>query len=183
MTELLYMENVLCPESHQRALSWVHDLPYVGGQSQKGKAIDRQQLWFQKDGEYFNPLWTSRYPRWVGHTYPPILTELQQVICEHVPGFNPNSCLINLYADGTAFIPKHKDNSLCFGDRPIIAGLSIGATRTFRINGKDYELKDNSLFVMSGDSVIHELLPDADCVLPRYSLTFREWMDPSKPMS
>lgn len=185
MTELLYIEDILDAEDHHLALLWLQSLPYVSGQSKGGQEIDREQVWFQKEGKYFNPLWTSRYPRWKGNTYPQILRGIQRKICTIMSAtgvqFDPNSCLVNYYKDGNAFIPKHKDNSLCFGDKPIIAGLSIGSTRVLRVGNSDYTLRDNSLFVMMGDSVIHELLPDSKCTVPRYSLTFREWTDPSNP--
>ena len=110
---------------------------------------------------------------------------------------NINSCLINKYRDGKDYIAPHRDSKLSFGDSPIIAILSLGQTRTLRFtkvedNYKnkalarkdknniiiDFELEDNSLFVMSGDSQTnysHQLLKD-DSDKERYSMTFRNFI-------
>ena len=105
--------------------------------------------------------------------------------------------MINKYRDGKDYIAPHRDSKLSFGDNPIIAILSIGQTRTLRFtkvedNFKnkaltkknkdniivDFELEDNSLFVMSGNSQTcysHQLLKD-NSDKERYSLTFRNFI-------
>jgi alkylated DNA repair dioxygenase AlkB len=175
------MPDFLSKDHHQRLLEWVESLEFHNGYSRDGRQIDRAQLWFHQDGEYFDLNWKQRHARWCSHSYTPILYETQNVIQQVVASLpakyhiNINSCLINKYKDGSCFIPKHKDNPIRFGTEPTIIGLSLGQTRTFRTMQTDTELYDNSVFVMAGPSMEHEILQTTDqgC---RYSLTFRAHM-------
>jgi hypothetical protein len=189
------ISDVLEPNMRDRLWQLVdRDLKdkYKDGYTNSGKKIDRQQLWFQRDGQYFCPSWQFRYPRWMSETAPDLLEPVQERILTAIrPILTPlniknvdfNSCLINKYRDGTAFITPHRDNVASFGANPTIVGLSLGATRVLRITHNqlkfvhDIELVDNSLFIMAGatqEYYVHEILQDPSCHEARYSLTFRE---------
>lgn len=168
MTTVEYTTNVLSKDLYDRTLEWLKKLSFYNGCTNKGIEIDRKQIWYHTSGKYFNHLWTDRYDRWVGNLFPVILFEIMNEL-----GINCNSCLINYYVDGKSFIPKHIDSITSFGTEPIIVNLSIGASRTLKVDTKDYILENNSKFVMSGPSVPHELLKDPNCKSPRWSLTFR----------
>lgn len=179
----LYIKDFLDQENLENTKSWLRSLSFHDGFSQSGKKIDRKQIWYHKEGHYFNPIWTQRFKRWQGTEYDDHLLMIQQLIQTKVIPLlqrdhqvTLNSCLVNYYQDGNAFIPQHKDNNLIFGDSPTIIGLSIGATRTFKVGTKEWELEDNSIFVMSGDAVEHGILCDLECHDPRYSLTFRNYI-------
>ena len=161
----------------------------------------RLQKWYQKDSKYFCPLWKLRHNWWESFDYDNNIFYFQNIIQSKLNllnyDVNINSCLINKYRDGNDYIAPHRDSKLSFGDNPIIAILSIGQTRTLRFtkvedNYKDtaltrknkenvvvdFELENNSLFIMSGDSQTcysHQLLKD-DSDKERYSLTFRHFI-------
>ena len=88
-----------------------------------------------------------------------------------IPKFN--SCLINLYKNENSSIAAHKDSPTSFGEFPLIVILSVGETRTIKFKkvlydvtnplsckldlnnqnlNKEFELEDNSLFIMGGNS-------------------------------
>jgi alkylated DNA repair dioxygenase AlkB len=161
----------------------------------------RLQKWYQKYNKYFCPLWKLRHDWWESFDYDSNLLYFQNIIQNKLLQLNYNvdinSCLINKYRDGNDYIAPHRDSKLSFGDNPIIAILSIGQKRTLRFTKVeknhrdkaltkkdksniviDYELEDNSLFVMSGDSQTcysHQLLKD-NSDKERYSLTFRHFI-------
>ncbi len=127
-----------------------------------------------------------------------ILKSLQDHLDNNIQLPKFNSCLINLYRNGNDSIKPHRDTKDSFGVYPTIANVSIGETRTMRIKktlynseGSDslkndtnsdldleFELKDNSLLIMSGASqkyFTHEI-PKENNRDKRYSLTFREYL-------
>ena len=161
----------------------------------------RLQKWYQEDGKYFCPLWKIQHNWWKSFEYDSNLSYFQNIIQDKLSKLNYNvdinSCLINKYRDGNDYIAPHRDSKLSFGDSPVIAVLSIGQSRTLRFTKVennyrnkaltrkdkenviiDYELEDNSIFIMSGDSQTcysHQLLKD-DSKKERYSLTFRNFI-------
>lgn len=181
---MLYIPNFLDDKDYKELSKWLCTLEYSSGYRSNGLPIDRQQVWFHVDGAYFDTNWHHRYDRWKSHNYEDadILKRVQALVQSRLPiETKINSCLINKYKDGTCFIPKHKDSLRKFGPAPTIIGLSVGQKRTLRVTDvdgsvMDRELADNSLFIMTGQAVDHEILPDSSqgC---RYSLTFRNHLD------
>ena len=171
--------------------------PKCSDTSQFGKL----QKWYQEDGKYFCPLWKIKHNWWESFSYDSNLSYFQNIIQNKLKDLkydvNINSCLINKYRDGNDYIAPHRDSKLSFGDEPIIAVLSIGQPRTLRFTKVqnnyrdkaltrkdkeniifDYELENNSLFIMSGNSQTcysHQLLKD-NSEKERYSLTFRNFI-------
>jgi len=116
--------------------------------------------------------------------------------------FKFNSCLVNLYNNGSEGIAPHRDSIHSFGLYPTIVGLSIGETRIMRLQrihfnednisslkkdvcgdkrglSIDIPLENNSLFIMMGCSqkyYTHEILKDDSIFNKRYSFTFRNWL-------
>ena len=161
----------------------------------------RLQKWYQVNGKYFCPLWKIKHDWWESFEYDSNLSYFQNIIQSKLKDLkynvNINSCLINKYRDGNDYIAPHRDSKLSFGEEPIIAVLSIGQSRTLRFTKVqnnyrdkaltrkdkeniifDYELENNSLFIMSGNSQTcysHQLLKD-DSNKERYSLTFRNFI-------
>ena len=97
-----------------------------------------------------------------------------------------NSVLANLYRDGRDSMGWHSDDEPELGARPIIASLSFGVPRAFRLRSRAtrepalaLELAHGSLFVMGGDTqrnYQHALPRRAGVEQPRINLTFR-WVD------
>ncbi len=94
-----------------------------------------------------------------------------------------NSVLVNLYRNGEDYMSWHSDNEKELGENPIIASLSLGATRDFYLRHKEkeydkikLELKNGSLLVMKGDiqnSWQHCLPKRKKIKKERLNLTFR----------
>ena len=173
------VHDFLDRETYDCMWKFVTELEYVQGHSNSGRPIDRDQVWFQEDGHYFCEAWKSRHERWIARPYCPELHDLQEYMQGQYPCTpNLNSCLVNRYKDGTQFIPPHRDSAQSFGEECAVYGLSLGATRTLRIQNPEtglwqsVELRDNTLLVMPGHW-IHEVPPDPDNTDVRYSLTFR----------
>lgn len=173
-TSVTYKKNALSSQLHSELQTWLLTQQYFNGLTRKGKPIDRKQIWFHRTGDYFNPKWNGRYSRWEGRLFPSILDR----VLDELGQPELNSCLVNYYEDGQSFIPLHIDSVEMFGSEPTIVNLSIGATRTLHVINDDtktaYPLEDNSVLVMSGPSVPHEILRDDNCKTARWSLTFRQ---------
>jgi alkylated DNA repair dioxygenase AlkB len=148
----------------------------------KNTDFHRLQRYYNKTGAFFaEGLWKVNHERWRPCEYEDWLTELQTEINDINENAIFNSVLINKYADGTQYIPAHRDIS--HEECPIIASLSFGATRTFRINhnvhtqlGREYSLASGDLFIMMGSAqtyFTHEILKDSQCQDVRYNMTFR----------
>ena len=98
-----------------------------------------------------------------------------------------NSVLLNYYRDGRDAMGLHADDEPELGRRPVIASLSLGATRRmyFRPRQKggdtrlDLDLPGNSLLVMSGDTQEnwkHGIRRTRTPCGPRINLTFRRML-------
>lgn len=93
-----------------------------------------------------------------------------------------NSCLLNLYEDGSSGISWHSDNEKSLGKNIIIASLSFGAERRFSFKHKQNKqiisviLEHGSLLVMKDqtqDYWLHSLPKCKTITKPRINLTFR----------
>lgn len=112
------------------------------------------------------------------------LLTLKTLIEKHCQG-QFNSVLANLYRHGQDSNGWHSDDERELGRQPVIASLSLGATRRFRLRHKfqkelpviDLDLTPGSLLCMSGRSQSHwqHTLPKtARDIGPRINLTFRK---------
>ena len=95
-----------------------------------------------------------------------------------------NSCLLNYYRDKKDSISEHQDNEKELGKNPIIASVSFGDTRKFRLRPlpkkprvfTDINLTNGSLLLMKGSTQhfwSHEIPKSTIDVGPRINLTFR----------
>jgi alkylated DNA repair dioxygenase AlkB len=91
-----------------------------------------------------------------------------------------NYCLLNRYRSGKDSISMHSDDEP--GLVPLIAAVSLGATRIFKIRHKvtketrNFSLQNGSLIIMGGtmqEFWQHEIPKTKDDVAERISLTFR----------
>ena len=104
---------------------------------------------------------------------------------EAVSGARFNSVLLNLYRDGRDSMGWHADDEPELGPAPVIASLSLGATRRFRLRPRPggpaaapvaLDLPAGSLLLMRGATQAawqHALPKTARPVGPRLNLTFR----------
>jgi alkylated DNA repair dioxygenase AlkB len=112
----------------------------------------------------------------------PALLKLRKRLQEHL-GTPFNSVLCNAYRDGQDSMGWHADNEPELGSMPVIASLSLGAVRRFRIRSVDksvsqgMDLGHGSLLVMSQASqrdYRHALPKTARNISLRINLTFRQ---------
>ena len=113
---------------------------------------------------------------WTAH-----LLEIKQAV-EAETGILFNSCLLNLYHDGTEGMGWHSDDEKPLGTQPVIASVSLGATRKFAFKHKltkqsvSLILENGSLLLMQGktqDAWLHALPKMAKVKGMRINLTFR----------
>ena len=112
----------------------------------------------------------------------PILLSLKDEITRKT-NHNFNVCLANLYRDGKDSNGWHADNEKSLGENPVIASLSFGAERLFKLKHNttketlDFRLPSGSLLVMGGALQAnwkHTLPKTSKKVNPRINLTFRQ---------
>ncbi|MDO9162625.1 MAG: alpha-ketoglutarate-dependent dioxygenase AlkB [Methylococcaceae bacterium] len=94
-----------------------------------------------------------------------------------------NSVLANLYRDGQDSMGCHADNEKELGVNPLIASLSFGEVRLFRMHHKkrkerlDIFLQNGDLLIMAGalqHHWLHSLPKTKQPKTPRINLTFRK---------
>ena len=94
-----------------------------------------------------------------------------------------NSALGNLYRNGRDSVSWHSDDESELGPNPVIASLSLGATRRFLLRKKDdhkvvrsFQLTHGSLLWMAGSTQAlweHSIPKTTQNLGPRINITFR----------
>ena len=111
----------------------------------------------------------------------PTLTNIRERL-EALTSHSFNSVLANLYRDGSDSMGWHSDDERELGPEPVIASVSLGAARRFRLRHKrtkasqPIELTHGSLLVMAGMTQKfwqHAVPKTARPVGARINLTFR----------
>lgn len=107
-----------------------------------------------------------------------------KMIVETITKESFNICLLNLYRNGNDSNGWHSDNEKSLGNNPIIASLSLGATRAFHLKHKSNKnlkyklpLTHNSLLVMKGETQHywkHQIPKTKNMVTERINITFRK---------
>jgi alkylated DNA repair dioxygenase AlkB len=103
---------------------------------------------------------------------------------ESLCGSSFNSVLLNYYRDGNDSMGMHSDDESELGPQPVIASLSLGATRTLQFRHKTRRelapfklpLASGSLLVMRGATQAnwkHGVAKQPRVTGPRVNLTFR----------
>lgn len=102
-----------------------------------------------------------------------------------------NTCLLNFYPTGTDGMGYHADDEKELGQQPIIAALSLGATRKFVFKHKTIRYKDKpvkvELYLESGQLIVmhgetqtywqHTITKTQTVAEGRISLTFRHMLN------
>ena len=102
---------------------------------------------------------------------------------ERAAGAAFNGVLLNRYRTGLDGVAWHSDDEPEFGDEPVIASVSFGATRRFQLRHKarkelraEIDLTHGSLLVMRGATQrcwVHQVPKTKKAVGERINLTFR----------
>lgn len=165
-------------ESHLARLiediPWEHDQSVIFG---KRIVTKRKVAWFADGGRAYAYSGTEKRAHgWTEH-----LLSLKAA-AEMLSGVACNSCLLNLYHDGSEGMGWHSDDERSLQPGASILSLSFGAVRKFSFRHKRTKetvsvvLENGSLLVMGGETQKHwhHQLPKTSKVSsPRVNLTFR----------
>ena len=137
--------------------------------------------------------YTYSRTRFAPRAWPAALAALRGHV-EHACGARFNSVLANLYRDGNDSMGWHSDDEPELGAQPVIASLSLGAERVFRLRRRlprgqrpaaadtvRLPLGHGSLLRMAGDTqrnYRHDLPKARRITAARINLTFR-WVRPT----
>lgn len=137
--------------------------------------IPRLTAWHGEAGYVYSGIRLAPLP-WT----PPLL-ELKD-LAEALAGSPFNSVLLNLYRNGRDSVSWHADNEPGLGRDPVIASVSLGATRRFQLKHRrtgervDLDLPGGACLIMAGPTQhhwLHQIPKTARPVGPRINLTFR----------
>ena len=144
-----------------------------------GKSISAPRLtsWFS------DPMVSYRYSgkKRIGNPFTPELFQLRQILNARL-NVHFNFVLANFYRDGKDYVGWHADDEPDLGSRPLIASISLGESRRFRVRHnsrkvtESIDLVHGSLLIMRGQSQSHFkhcLAKTKRLVNSRINLTFR----------
>lgn len=146
-----------------------------------GKEVDLPRLtaWYGDEGKSYKYSGITMNPNaWI-----PALLAIKEKI-EKVVELDFNSVLANLYRDGKDYVSWHSDDEKELGNNPIIASVSFGATRRFKLRHKsnknlgtvEITLTNGSLLIMKGSTQHfwkHQVPKTSKVRKERINLTFR----------
>ena len=144
----------------------------------KTHPIPRLQAWYGDEGAYYSYSGIKLKPK----VWSKELLKVKSRI-ETLTGYSFNSVLVNLYRDGSDSNGWHRDNEKELGEDPIIASVSLGESRYFKLRNRDtkkvikLELNSGSLLIMEKGSQRnwdHTLPKSKKVTKIRINLTFRK---------
>lgn len=159
----------------------LHDVPWEVHRIRIfGRLVDSPRLscWIGDPDAAYRYSGTVFAPR----AWPPALHALRARLRDEL-GHAFNSVLANRYRDGRDAMGWHRDDEPELGPEPVIASVSLGATRRFRLKPDDGALPPLSLDLLHGSLLLmrgqtqaryrHALPRTARPVGERINLTFR----------
>lgn len=184
--EIYYQEHFLHPEEANQLFDvLLSKCAWERRQGSFGHAVPRDEAYYGDPGTHYT------YSR---RAYQPLpwIEELlvlkarveeatrKTLLPERLPAPVYNAVLCNLYRDGNDSVGLHADAEPEMG--PVIASLSLGAPRLFRLKRKgegvvfSEKLSHGSLLIMAGNTqneFRHEVPKAPGVMQPRINLTFR----------
>lgn len=158
-----------------RGIRWRQDTIKLWG---KVHDVPRLQQWFADEGMVYTWSGIRMEPEPWSASLERLRARLQEAL-----GLRFNTALANLYRDGNDTVGWHADDEPELGDAPVIASISLGATRDFVLRHRtrtelvqSISLSHGSLLVMEGETQEHwkHCVPRRKRVhAPRINLTFR----------
>ena len=158
-------------------IPWRHDEAIMFG---KHIVTARQVAWYGDE----NYSYTYSGHNHVALKWSTELLSIKQVV-ENIAGYTYNSCLLNLYEDGTQGMGWHHDDEKGLGKNANIASVSFGAERRFDFRHKQSRekvsvmLEHGSLLIMRGTTQSnwqHQIPKTKKVTSPRINLTFRRML-------
>lgn len=166
-------------------IAWKHDEAIIYGK----KIVTKRKVAWHADYPFS---YTYSKIKKTARPWLPILNELKQIV-QNVSGETFNSCLLNLYHDGSEGMAWHSDGEKELQKNAAIASLTFGAERNFAFKHKNTSktitklLEHGSLLIMKDATQtnwLHRLPPTQIECAPRINLTFRtviSYQPPSSP--
>jgi alkylated DNA repair dioxygenase AlkB len=161
-------------ERLMQSIDWRNDEAVIFG---KRIITARKVAWYGDEKFPYRYSGTTKYAlKWTTE-----LLELKR-ITEEFTGETYNSCLLNLYHNGSEGMAWHSDGEKDLKPNGAIASLSFGAERKFAFKHKKEKetvvltLEHGSLLVMKNETQTywqHRLPPTKKVSQPRINLTFR----------
>jgi len=156
-------------------IAWREEEVLIFGQRRR---VPRLVAWYGDPDAAYTYSGTRHEPR----PWTPLLAGLRGEV-QATTGHVFNAVLLNRYRDGRDGMGWHADDEPELGRDPVIASLSFGAARRFRMRHRrrrdltlELELGDGSLLLMHGATQhhwVHALPKTARPVAERINLTFR----------
>ena len=161
-------------------LPWQEDIVTLFG---KTHITTRQIVWMgDSDIDYQYSGHTRQTIPWTDTVFH-VKHHIEQKLLDLGIDANFNSCLLNYYPSGEDGMGYHADDERELGEQPVIASLSLGATRKFVFKHKKTQdkvelyLESGQLIVMHGDTQRfwkHSITKNKTLATGRISLTFRK---------
>ncbi len=161
-------------------LPWQADIVTLFG---KTHVTTRQIVWMgDSDASYQYSGHTRQAITWTDSVFH-VKHHVEQQLLKIGIHANFNSCLLNYYPSGDEGMGYHSDDEKELGHQPIIASLSLGATRKFVFKHKKTQdkvelyLESGQLIVMHGATLKywqHSITKTKTVDEGRISLTFRQ---------
>lgn len=181
--DLIYLKDFLNKdeadqffEHFKNHSKWVQDEIKIFG---KTHPLPRLTAWYGNQ----NCLYRYSGIKNEAQTWTPHLLDLRNRILKVLPTANFNSVLLNYYRSGGDKVGWHSDNEKELGQNPIIASVSLGASRKFQLKHrvdrhlkKELELSSGSLLIMMGELQHfwkHQVPAQKKVTDARINLTFR----------
>ena len=164
-----YLLNLLI-----RRIHWQGDFIAFG----RRFVVPRLQAWYADDGVHY------RYSdnKLESHTWMEPLLSIKQDV-ERYSGHPFNSVLLTYYRHGNDHVNWHADDEPELGEAPVIASLSLGASREFHYRHKQGEAS-GKLALHNGELLVmqplfqrhweHRIPAQSEISEPRINLTFRQ---------
>lgn len=177
--EISWFADMGLPESSMadllQSIDWQEETIRIAGVE---RLVPRLIAWYGDNGAEYQYSGVRHYPK--GWTQ-----ELLQIKnrVEKLVGQKFNSALCNLYRDGQDSVAWHSDDELELGEKPVIASVSFGATRTFQLKHKTKPKLRHKISLTSGSLLLmkaglqenwqHQVPKEPHITEPRVNITFR----------
>ena len=163
-------------------LPWQSDMVTLFG---KTHVTTRQIVWMgDTDADYQYSGHTRQTTPWSDIVFH-VKQNVEKALAKMGIEVHFNTCLLNYYPTGTDGMGYHADDEKELGHQPIIASLSLGATRKFVFKHKKTQdkvalyLESGQLIVMHGNTQTfwkHTITKTKTVDAGRISLTFRQML-------
>lgn len=181
--DVIWQPHFLSPAEHDALFAFCRDdVAWDQKHVWSGKpvTIPRLLAWFGDVPYAYSGLVHPARP--MPATLAAVKAKIEQALAAQGVSVGFNSVLMNFYRDGNDSIGMHADDETQLGPQSVIASLSLGAARTFKMvhvatkTKQNFTLQGGALLVMKGDTqeAWRHGIPKEPGAGPRINLTFRK---------